>query len=213
MSEKLLPCPFCDDPLTTKPYPGGLYYVDHVRNTDCPISSVSVEARKWNIRRAGQEHPAVPAAPECQGSWDYNGDYFRCHCGTRNRSGKCERPAPAPGMPEKYISADDIVALIKNRCDWIAYATAEHERAEEAATILSQYARRLNAAQSRADRLQAELDSARKDAERLDELQQLAVDTEWGSRKETVLIIRWDNTPVSASLRKTIDAARGGKHD
>lgn len=27
----------------------------------------------------------------CSGSWDYNGDYFRCQCGTSNQSGKCER--------------------------------------------------------------------------------------------------------------------------
>lgn len=40
--------------------------------------------------RAGPPCPAAGATPdECLGSWDWNGDYFRCACGARSTTGKC----------------------------------------------------------------------------------------------------------------------------
>ena len=70
-----------------------------------------------------------------------------------------------------------------------------------------------NACQFRAAcrKAEAEIARLREDARRMDELQSrfLALDTAWGERKETVLIIRWDsNFRVSNSLRAVIDAAR-----
>jgi hypothetical protein len=70
-----------------------------------------------------------------------------------------------------------------------------------------------NACQFRTDcqKAEAEIARLRADAERMDELQSrfLALDSDWGERKETVLIIRWDsNFRVSNSLRAAIDAAR-----
>jgi hypothetical protein len=50
----------------------------------------------------------------------------------------------------------------------------------------------------------------REDAERLDFLQtvMLAADFDYGERHESVLVLRWPNTPLCANIRKNIDAAR-----
>ena len=61
--------------------------------------------------------------------------------------------------------------------------------------------------------LLAQSDEWRKDAERMNELQRrfLALDSNYGEHKETVIIIRWDtDLRVSISLRKTVDAAIEG---
>lgn len=41
---------------------------------------------------AGEVVPSITTAdtaPACAGSWDYNGDYWRCPCGASNTTGKC----------------------------------------------------------------------------------------------------------------------------
>lgn len=60
---------------------------------------------------------------------------------------------------------------------------------------------------------QAEIAALREDAERFEFLNErcLALDTEWGDRKETVLVFRWPtDARVGANLRAAIDSARKG---
>jgi hypothetical protein len=60
---------------------------------------------------------------------------------------------------------------------------------------------------------QAEIAALREDAVRFEFLNErcLALDTEWGDRKETVLVFRWPtDARVGANLRAAIDSARKG---
>lgn len=62
----------------------------------------------------------------------------------------------------------------------------------------------------------AERDALRVDAERFNELigVYMGADFSYGeTNKKTVLLFAWDGCEVMADLRKTIDAARGAKHN